>query len=169
MFIKSFKAIDRFLLFIEEWSLFAAVSIALLTAMANVILRKATNDYNLYWSDEVVRKVIYFSTYIGSVAAIRNRSLIRIDALPQMLPILKKPLTLFSHLAVLVFSCLMIWLGTQMTIMMFEDEYALTATLRLPEWILYAILPLMGVMMFFRTLIVMREDWLGVQDITGGK
>ncbi len=49
--------------------------------MANVILRKTTDDYSLYWSDEVVRKVIYFSTYIGCVAAIRGRSLIRIDAL----------------------------------------------------------------------------------------
>ncbi len=169
MLKKSFKALDRLLLFIEEWSLFTAVSVALLTAMANVILRKATSDYNLYWSDEVVRKVIYFSTYIGSVAAIRNRSLIRIDALPQLFPVLKKPLTLLSHCAVLFFAALMIWLGTNMALMMYEDEYALTATLRLPEWILYAVLPIMGVMMFIRTLIVMREDWLGVHDITESK
>jgi C4-dicarboxylate transporter DctQ subunit len=169
MLKKAFKFLDRFLLFIEEWSLFAAVVIALCTAMANVILRKTTNDYSLYWSDEVVRKVIFFSTYIGSVAAIRSRSLIRIDALPQMLPILKKPLALFSHLAVLFFSCIMIWIGIKMTTMMYLDEYALTATLRIPEWIFYAILPAMGGMMFLRTLIVMREDWLGVHDITGDK
>lgn len=168
MLKKIFTKIDRTFLFIEEWSLFCAVAIALLTAMANVILRKATNDYSLYWSDEVVRKVIYFSTYIGCIAAIRSRSLIRIDALPQMLPVLKKPLTLFSHVAVLVFSGVMIYLGTQMTMLMRADEYALTATLRIPEWIFYAILPLMGVMMFIRTLIVMREDWLDTNDITGG-
>ncbi len=169
MFKKIFKKVDRVLLFIEEWSLFGAVAIALLTAMANVILRKITNDYSLYWSDEVVRKVIYFSTYIGSVAAIRNRSLIRIDALPQMLPILKKPLSMISHIGVLVFSGIMIWIGLQMTIMMFEDEYALTATLRLPEWIFYSVLPMMGVMMFIRTLIVMAEDWVGNPYISGGK
>lgn len=164
-----FKKIDRLFLFVEEWSLFAAVSLALLTAMANVILRKTTNDYSLYWSDEVVRKVIFFSTYIGCIAAIRSRSLIRIDALPQMLPVLKKPLTIFSHLAVLIFSAVMIYLGSQMAIMMFHDEYALTATLRIPEWMFYAVLPLMGVMMFLRTLMVMREDWLGENDITGEK
>jgi C4-dicarboxylate transporter DctQ subunit len=169
MLKKYFKALDRILLFIEEWSLFTVVSVALLTAMANVILRKATSNYSLYWSDEVVRKVIYFSTYIGTVAAIRNRSLIRIDALPQLLPILRKPLTLLSHLSVLFFAVLMIWLGITMATMMYEDEYALTATLRLPEWIFYAVLPIMGVMMFIRTLIVMREDWLGVRDITGEK
>ncbi len=169
MLKKVFIKIDRIFLFFEEWALFGAVAIALLTAMANVVLRKATNDYNLYWSDEVVRKVIFFSTYVGCIAAIRSRSLIRIDALPQILPILKKPLALFSHIAVLVFSAFMVYLGTQMTIMMYGDEYALTATLRIPEWFFYAVLPLMGVMMFIRTLIVAYEDWFGVTDITGGR
>jgi len=169
MFIKIFKTFDRISLLFEEWSLFLAVCMALLTAMANVILRKATSDVSLYWSDEVVRKVIYFSTYIGCVAAIRSRSLIRIDALPQMLPVLKKPLTLFSHLAVLVFSIIMVYLGAQMTLMVYADEYAKTATLQIPEFWFYAILPLMGLMMFFRTLIVMREDWTGKKVITEGK
>jgi C4-dicarboxylate transporter, DctQ subunit len=166
MLTKLFKSIDKTLMYIEEWSLFAAVCVALLTAMANVILRKATNDLSLYWSDEVVRKVIYFSTYIGCVAAIRSRSLIRIDALPQMLPGLKKPLTLFSHCVVLLFSGVMIYLGIKMTLMMYEDEYARTATLQIPEYFFYAVLPMMGVMMFLRTLIVLWEDWSGKNDIT---
>jgi len=161
-----FKKIDRTFLFIEEWSLFTAVSIALLTAMANVILRKTTNDINLYWSDEVVRKVIYFSTYIGCVAAIRGHQLIRITALPQMIPALKKPLAIFSHLAVLIFAGLMIYLGSQMTLMMFQDEYAKTATLQIPEYFFYAILPLMGFMTFIRTIIAMRETWIGKRDMS---
>lgn len=169
MFKKIFKSIDKTLLHVEEWSLFVAVCVALFTAMANVILRKTTNDMNLYWSDEVVRKVIYFSTYIGCVAAIRSRSLIRIDALPQMLPILKKPLTLFSHCMVLLFSGVMIYLGVKMTVMMYNDEYAKTATLQIPEYFFYAVLPIMGCMMFLRTLIVLWEDWTGKKDITGGQ
>lgn len=169
MFTKIFRTIDKTLLQIEQWSLFVAVCVALLTAMTNVILRKATNDMNLYWSDEVVRKVIYFSTYIGCVAAVRSRSLIRIDALPQMLPILKKPLTIFSHCMVLIFSGAMIYLGVQMTIMMYNDAYARTATLQIPEYFFYAVLPLMGVMMFLRTLIVIWEDWTGKKDITEGQ
>jgi TRAP-type C4-dicarboxylate transport system permease small subunit len=164
---KIFKGVDRTLLFVEEWSLLATVGIALITAMANVVLRKLTDDISLYWSDEVVRKVIYFSTYIGCVAAIRSRSLVRIDALPQIFPVLKKPLTLFSHIAVLFFAAMMVRLGWEMTLMMYQDEYARTATLEIPEWYFYAVLPLMGVMMFVRTLIVMVEDWRGRPDITG--
>jgi len=169
MLSKIFRFIDKTLRHIEEWSLFITVCMALLTAMANVILRKTTSDLSLYWSDEVVRKVIYFSTYIGCVAAVRNRSLIRIDALPQMLPILKKPLTYFSHCVVLLFSVVMVYLGVQMTIMMYNDEYAKTATLQIPEYLFYAVLPLMGLMMFFRTLIVFREDWTGKKSLPGGK
>lgn len=159
MLKKAFRTIDRSFAFVEDWSLVIAVCVALFTAMANVILRKATDNFSLYWSDEVVRKVIYFSTYIGCVAAVRNKSLIRIDALPQMLPVLKKPLTILSHLAVMLFSAAMVYLGFQMTVMMFEDEYARTATLNIPEWYFYAILPIMGAMMFVRTILVMFEDW----------
>jgi TRAP-type C4-dicarboxylate transport system permease small subunit len=168
MFTRIFTVVDRVFREIEEWSLFLAITLALFTAMANVILRKTTSDYSLYWSDEVVRKVIYFTTYIGCVAAIRSRALIRIDALPQSLPVLRRPLTLFSHSAVLVFSGIMVYLGIKMTMMMYQDSYARTATLQLPEYFFYAILPLMGVMMFLRTLIVMREDWLGKKEITVG-
>lgn len=164
-----FKKIDRTFLFVEEWSLFIAVSAALLAAMANVILRKSGGDINIYWSDEVVRKVIFFSTYIGAVTAIRSRSLIRIDALPQIFPVLKRPLTLISHIAVLFFAGIMVKLGWTMTVMMYQDQFARTSTLQIPEWYFYAVLPIMGVMMFFRTLVVMVEDWRGIQDMTGDK
>lgn len=148
-------------MFVEDWSLFLAVMVALCTAMTNVVLRKFTSDINIYWSDEVVRKVIFFTTYIGCVAAVRARSLIRIDAIPQLFPVTKRFLTLISHLAVLVFCGLMIHLGSRMTLLMYQDEYARTTSLQLPEWIFYAVLPLMGIMMFLRTLMVMVEDWRG--------
>lgn len=164
MLTKVFRKIDRVFQFVEDWSLFLTVVVALTTAMANVLLRKLTSDINLYWSDEVVRKVIFFTTYVGCIAAVRSRSLIRIDAVPQLMPVLKKPLTLFSHLAVLAFSAIMVYLGWQMTALMYQDEYAKTASLQIPEWIFYAVLPVMGVMMFVRTLIVMVEDWRGVKE-----
>ena len=66
MLKKIFRQVDRVFLFFEEWSLFVAVCIALLAAMANVVLRKTTSDFNIYWSDEIVRKVIFFTTYIGA-------------------------------------------------------------------------------------------------------
>ena len=158
MLKKTIQKIDRFFIFFEDWSLLLSVCIALTVAMANVVLRKLTNDVNLFWSDEVVRKTIYFSTYIGCVVAVRGRSLIRIDALPQMVPGLKKYLALFAHAVTLLFAAALVYLGGTMTVMMYEDKYARTASLQIPEWIFYAVLPIMGVMMFFRTLLVIIED-----------
>lgn len=161
MLKKVFRTIDRTFTFIEDWTLFLTVMVALLTAVANVVLRKLTSEVSLYWSDEVVRKTIFFTTYIGSVAAIRGRTLVRIDALPQLFPFSKKFLGLFSHLSVLVFSALMVWLGWGLTLSVYHDEYARTATLQIPEWYFYAVLPIMGVMMFIRTILVAVEDWCG--------
>lgn len=155
--------IHRTFTFIEDWSLFVTVMVALTVAIANVALRKLTSDVNLYWSDEVVRKTIFFTTYVGCIAAIRNRSLIRIDALPQLFPFLKKPLTFFSHIGVLVFSGMMIQLGYTLTEMVYQDQYAKTASLQIPEWYFYAVLPIMGFMMFIRTLIIMVEDWFDIK------
>jgi TRAP-type C4-dicarboxylate transport system permease small subunit len=161
MMQKMLKNVDRSLGFIEDWSLFIAVAIALLVAMANVVLRKFT-PISLYWSDEVVKKVIFFTTYVGCSAAVRKRALIRIDALPQMVKGLKKPLAAFSHLAVLVFAVLMVRFGWTMTVSAWNDQFARTATLEIPEWLFYAVLPLMGVMLLLRTLLVLIEDWRGL-------
>lgn len=159
MLKKAFAAIDRTFTQVENWTLLVAVCVALVVAMTNVLLRKLTSDVNLYWSDEVVRKTIYITTYIGCVVGVRNRALIRIDALPQLVPWLKKPLNIFAHLVALVFSGAMIYLGGSMTLMMYHDEYAKTSSLQIPEWYFYAVLPIMGVMMLVRTLIILIEDW----------
>ena len=163
MLRKAFRIVDRSFGFLEDWSLFLTVSVALVVALANIILRKATDNVSLYWSDEVVRKVIYFTTYIGCVAAVRGRSLIRIDVAIQLVPVTKRFLTLVNHLGVMLFAALMIRLGWLMTASVYQDEYARTSSLQIPEWYFYAILPLMGVMMFIRTAIVAVEDWTGVK------
>ena len=163
MLRKTFRVIDRSFGFFEDWSLFLTVSVALVVALANIILRKATDNVSLYWSDEVVRKVIFFSTYIGCVAAVRGRSLIRIDVAIQLLPVTKRFLTLVSHLAVMLFSLLMVRLGWLMTVSSYQDQYARTSSLQIPEWYFYAVLPLMGGMMLVRTVIVAVEDWTGIK------
>ncbi|NLC70012.1 MAG: TRAP transporter small permease [Desulfuromonadaceae bacterium] len=154
---KALQYLDAVLTFIEDWSLFLSVSLALVVAMANIILRK-TSPISLYWSDEVVRKVIFFTTFIGCSAAIRNRSLIRIDALPQLFPAIKKPLTYLHHLGVIIFGSLIIRLGWQLMVRVQKDSFARTATLQIPEWYFYAVLPVVGVMMILRTLMVMVQE-----------
>ncbi|MCA1796358.1 MAG: TRAP transporter small permease, partial [Geobacteraceae bacterium] len=136
---KILRALDKTLGAVEDWSLVVVVCVALLSGLTNIILRKTTN-INLYWSDEVVRKSIFFCTYVGCSAAIRRRSLIRVDALPQIIPVSRKFFNMVNHLACLVFSAMLVWLGWGLLKSVYADEYATTATLQIPEWYFYAVL-----------------------------
>ena len=71
--------IDRILTFFEEWTLFIAVMGALISLFANVVLRYGFK-YSLAWSEELVRLVIIYTTLIGCSAAVKNRTMIKIDA-----------------------------------------------------------------------------------------
>jgi hypothetical protein len=97
MFGKILDYLDKILTFFEEWTLFVSVIVALIALFINVILRYIFN-YSLAWSEELVREVIIYTTFIGCSVAVKNRSMIKIDASVQLLPKLKMPLTYFSNL-----------------------------------------------------------------------
>jgi TRAP-type C4-dicarboxylate transport system permease small subunit len=147
---------DKILSAFEEWTLFITVSVALVCLFVNVVLRYGFN-YSLAWSEELVREVIIYTTFIGCSAAIKRRSMIRIDASVQIFQALKRPLTMFSNLATLIFALLLIFYGFKMALLMVTTGQK-TIILQIPLVWLYAILPLSGVMMLLRTLQVMIED-----------
>ena len=149
--------LDRILSFFEEWTLFITVMIALVSLFINVVLRYGFN-YSLAWSEELVREVIIYTTFIGCSAAIKNRSMIKIDALVQLVPGLKAPFTYFSNFVTLIFSVMMMYYGWLMALMQVQTDQK-TIIMRIPLVYLYAILPLMGGMMFIRTIQVIYQDF----------
>ena len=150
MFGKTLAFLDKVLSFFEDWTLFVTVFAALIALFFNVVLRYGFN-YSLAWSEELVREVIIYTTFIGSSAAIKNRSMIKIDALVQLVPALKAPLNFFSHFVVLVFSLMMVYYGYLMAMLQVQTHQK-TIIMQIPLVYLYAILPLMGAMMFIRTI-----------------
>ncbi len=148
--------LDKILSFFEEWTLLISVMVALVALFFNVVLRYGFN-YTLAWSEELVREVIIYTTFIGCSAAVKNRSMIKIDASVQLLPKLKMPLTFFSNCTILVFSGMMIYYGWLMAALQAKTHQK-TIIMQIPLVYLYAILPLMGIMMFIRTIQVMYQD-----------
>jgi TRAP-type C4-dicarboxylate transport system permease small subunit len=153
---KLLSALDKVLTFFEEWTLFVTVLVAMVALFFNVILRYGFS-YSLAWSEELVREVILFTTFIGCSAAIKKRSTVRIDALVQLVPWLKYPLEIFSYVVNLVFAAVMIYFGYQLCALQVESDQT-TLILQIPTVYLYAILPLMGAMMFVRVLMMMHTD-----------
>ena len=156
MFGKILDFLDKILTFFEEWTLFISVLVALIALFFNVVLRYGFN-YSLAWSEELVREVIIYTTFIGCSAAVKNRSMIKIDASVQLLPKLKMPLTYFSNLVVMIFAGMMIYYGWLMMVLQYRTHQK-TIIMEIPLVILYAILPLMGVMMLIRSIQVIYLD-----------
>ena len=153
---KVLDIVDKILTFFEEWTLFSTVLVALVSLFVNVVLRYGVN-YSLAWSEELVRHVIVFTTFIGCSAAVKQRSTIKIDALVQLVPWLKGPLSYFSHLATLIFSVMMLYYGWLTAARQAQMDQK-TVILQIPKVYLYAILPIMGGMMLLRTLHVIYQD-----------
>lgn len=153
---KVLSVIDKILGFIEDWSLFLATMAALIALFINVVLRYGFN-YSLAWSEELVREVVILTTFIGCSAAIKARSMIKIDAVAQLVPSLKIPLTFFGHAATLLFSILMITYGSRLVALQAQTNQK-TIIMEIPlEW-LYSLLPIMGAMMLLRTIQVIYLD-----------
>ena len=148
--------LDKVLTFFEEWTLFISVLVAMIALFFNVILRYGFS-YSLAWSEELVREVIMYTTLIGCSAAVKNRSLIKIDAMVQLVPWLKLPLTFFSNAVTLVFAVMMLVYGWQLAAMQ-AQTFQKTVILQIPMVYVFSILPLMGGMMLLRTLQVVYED-----------
>ena len=148
--------LDKILSFFEEWTLFISVLVALIALFCNVILRYGFN-YSLAWSEELVREVIIYTTLIGCSAAVKNRSMIKIDASVQLFPKLKVPLTFFSNLVVLIFSVFIFYYGWKMAALQVQTHQK-TIIMQIPYVYIFSILPLMGAMMFIRVIQVLYQD-----------
>jgi len=156
MFGKILDFLDKILTFFEEWTLFVSVMVALIALFVSVVLRYGFS-YSLAWADELVREVIIYTTFIGCGAAVKNRSMIKIDASVQLFPKLKMPLTYFSNFVIMIFAGMMIYYGWLMVALQHRTEQK-TIIMEIPLVILYMILPLMGVTMMIRAIQVIYQD-----------
>ncbi len=164
MLEKTLRILDRILSFFESWTLFLTVMVALVALFANVVMRYGF-DYPLAWSEELIRMVIIYTTLIGCSAAIKNGTMIKIDALVQLVPAVKKPLSLFSHGVTLIFSFMMIYYGWQIAALQAQCDQK-TIIMQMPLVYLFALLPLMGVLMGIRTIQVLYYEITG-RDVFG--
>ena len=151
------KKIDTIMTTIEEWSLFIIVMAGLISLFANVVLRYWFN-YTLAWSEELVRIVIIYSTLIGASVAVKQRAMIRIDAVVQIFPKLKSGLTFYSNILMIIFAWMMVYYGYKMTVLQYITNQK-TICMEIPLVIIYTIMPVMGVMVFIRTILVMLQDF----------
>jgi len=167
MLTRVFAVIDKVFSFIEDWVLFISTMAALISLFIGVIARYGFN-YALAWSEELVREVIIVTTFIGCSAATKARAMVKVDALIQLVPVTKYPIMFFANLVTLLFSGMMVYYGWKLVVMQSAtNQY--TIIMEIPLELLYAVLPIMGFMMFIRTIMVMHQDWQAWQKTRAAK
>lgn len=159
MFRSILRRVDKVLSFIEDWILFLTVFSSMVTLFINVATRYLMT-YTMTWPEEFVRQVIMITTFIGASVGVRNRVMIRIDALPNLVTRLKKPLDFVNHISILAFSGFLIYFGLKL-VKLQAMTGQVTTVLKIPTVILYCVLPIMGFLMILRQIQVIVEDLTG--------
>jgi C4-dicarboxylate transporter DctQ subunit len=158
MFGRILDVLDKVLTIFEEWFLYLLVMVGLISLFVGVILRYEFS-YTLAWSEELIRDVIIYTTFLGCSLAIKKKSMITIDALVQLVPRLKAPLTWVSNISVIVFSIIIFFYGVILSIQKVET-FQKSIILEVPFVVLYLILPVMGFLMFTRTVQNIYKDYM---------
>ena len=128
----------------------------LFTLFLQVFTRYILND-PLSWTEEVARYVYVYIVFLGSSAAISDRTHVGIDFIVRALPPRAQWLVaLLVNLAILVVLVHLVWWGYVAA----RRQWTLPlVVLDIPYTWVYAIVPITAVLMTVRTVAVMNEDW----------
>lgn len=147
-----------------EENLAALCMAGLLTTLGlQVITRYVFND-PFAWTEEVSRYLYVYIVFLGSSAAVSDRSHVAIGFLVATLPRpLQWTVSLAVNLLILFLLANLVWWGWVATV---RNWTIPLMVLDIPQAWVYVIVPLTAVLMTIRTLIVMGEDW---QDFRQGR
>ena len=151
--------IDKVLSFFENWLLFLMIMVCTISLFSGIVMRYCFS-YAMAWPEELGRFLQIGVVFFGCSAAVKARSMIRIDIIYQ---IVRSPkglsiLNIINEFFGLCYCICVIYLGllfTQFTI--FTQQKSVI--LNIPMCCIYGILPLTGIMMLIRTCQNIYKDY----------
>lgn len=151
-------ALLRFTRFVEDSVMIALVTLMILLAGAQIILRNLF-DTGISWSDPLLRIMVLWVGLVGAMAATRERRHITIDVLSRFLPTRGKQVSgVITDLFSAVVCALLAWHSGNFVI----EEYhgGAEAFAAVPAWACEAIMPLGFAVMALRFLLSMVDHLL---------
>lgn len=132
-----------------EYGLFAlGVGIAVVVAI-QVFCRYQLN-YSLFWSEELARFLLIWLTFLGTTTAYKRQVHPGVDIVFKRLqPAAQTVVTIAVHLVSSVFFVTMIYYGAAFA---WFVRFQITPALHLPKWIVYAVVPVSGVILLFHCI-----------------
>ena len=146
--------LDRLYVITIEVLVFVAVAAMVGIGFASTVLRAVPGWGGLYWSEEIIRYACIWMVFLCSGLTIRYGIHFRVDLLLARVP---KPaaigLGLFAVALMIWFEVVLIWFGSQVTLLNMEQQ---STSLEFPMGYVYIAIPIGGVLMLFETL---RLGW----------
>ena len=138
----------RYLRWIESGALVALFAAMLIVACAQILARNFFGT-GFIWGEELTRMAVLWITMIGGLAAVGQRSHIRIDLAERFVPKQWFPaLGVVANLASSLVCFVLGYFSIKFVLWEFEDGYAGIGVI--PSWILVSVIPFAGFAMGLR-------------------
>jgi TRAP-type transport system small permease protein len=119
-----------------------------LTTFANVVARYLFNS-PIQWAEEFSRYAFIWVVFLGAVVCTKQKRHIGIDSLVKVLPSHIQPwVNLAADLFTLGIMAIIVWYGWILT----RGATQITATLKLPQYVIYMVVPASGALGFLYSL-----------------
>ena len=119
-----------------------------LTTFTNVVARYMFGN-TIQWAEEFSRYAFIWVVFLGAVVCTKQKRHISIDSLVKALPARVRPwVNLAADVLTLALMTIIIWYGARLTFRATQ----ITATLKVPQYAIYLVVPCSGVMGFFYSL-----------------
>lgn len=147
-------AIDSFF---EHFALTAIVAMVIIVTL-QVITRKIFN-FVFFWSEEVTLLLMVWFSFMGIALGFREKLHLAMDSFTNLLPkSVNKVLDKVINVCIFLFGLYLVKNGWDFTVLMFDSTLAAT---KLPNSVLYAVMPISGVMICIYSLL----QFIGIETI----
>lgn len=147
-FLDGVRLTGRLFSFLEKWVLVILLTFLVGFALLQIILRNFFST-GIVWSDNLLRHIVLWASFLGAARATSERKHIRIDILPRLLP-LRGKLALEAVSSFFSFAICVILFYVSWTFVGSERYYGDLAFASVPVWWMEAIFPFSFAVMSIR-------------------
>lgn len=139
-----------------KWFLASTLGVMTILAFYQVVMRYVFNRAS-HWSEELVRFLFIWCTFIGAAIGVRERIHIGVDVFVNLLPKKIIPLTeILVQLGIMFFSGYMVYYGWSV-VQVTKRQYS--PALEIPMGLVYLAVPVMGLMLLVYCSLEISSAW----------
>jgi TRAP-type C4-dicarboxylate transport system permease small subunit len=137
----------------------SALGITMAVIVALEVFCRYILNHSLFWAEELARYILVWLTFLGATAAYWRKAHPGIDILSaKMRPGLLRTNAVFVHCVSLCLFLVMVYYGIDFS---YFVRLQITPALSLPKWIIFAIIPVSGLIFVCHCILFLFQELTG--------